>query len=62
MANFVTPYGLKPGDVMETLTVSAEGINDFAVTQLNDLTMAILKKRPITITYRSSGNTTTTSK
>ena len=57
MANFVAPYGLKPGDVMETLTASAEGINNFAVTQLNDSTMAILKKRPITITYRSSGNT-----
>ena len=57
MANYVTPYGLKPGDVIESLTASAEGINDFIVTQLNDLTMAILKTRPITITYRSSSNT-----
>eukprot|EP00942_MAST-04A_sp_MAST-4A-sp1_P013454 g13454.t1 len=57
MASYVTPYGLKPGDVIESLTASAEGINDFIVTQLNDLTMAILKTRPITITYRSSSNT-----
>ena len=56
-ANFVAPYGLKPGDVMETLTVSAEGINDFIVTRLNDTMLTILKKRPLTVTYRSSGNT-----
>ena len=57
MANYVTPYGLKPGDVIESLTASAEGINDFIVTRLNDTMLTILKKRPLTVTYRSSSDT-----